>query len=465
MKSTSRINLAIVGACFILLLTGMFSTGIYASPGSATAAAAPLKDEAAMPVVLIDQGHVNSHLEDYAAFAGDGVKLSSNLTEWGYEVRFLTGSLTASNLAEVDILLASFWSGSTSYTASELAALKTWFDSGNKSMWIAGDSDFDDTPGKGAVIPNAILMEVGSHALVAKGSIESSDNFGAAYRVKASVYNTEDMIPSQLLATSPHGGAEFHGPASVIGYNDSAPAAESLVKLESQEAKDYFKTKNLYWVIASTNNATHDSTMIYNTPETNYSLHDDNAQDNFIMMTAEEKVGADNSGKIVVTGESPWTTYKEMFNDPGEHGIPQDQYYIVKEVFKWFSDPGYEATCESLIILPTNGSTTSVSVAIFEGIVKGDTVSSLKIYLNGDLERTLTRSYAKEELPFMAGTNNLTIVAQSAEGLISTPATVIFTYAPEETQADGDDGIPGFELAIVVLAFSLVSLALKRRTR
>ncbi|MHA2233684.1 MAG: hypothetical protein ACXAB4_14480, partial [Candidatus Hodarchaeales archaeon] len=247
MKQTRRISLAISGAYIAFLMASAFFVGNGPSYSISTTNALPLKAEAPLPVVLIDKGHSNSHMGDYGPFAGDYNKWSSNLTEWGYEVRFLTGGLYPENLTDVDIFLGAYSSYYTTiaFNTTEKTALRNWFDTGNKSVWISGDSDFADTGGGTALMCNAILLALGSQALVEKASVESEDNFGASYRVKASVYNPLDLLPAQLLATSKWGGAEFHGPAPVMGYNQSAAdegktLAQSLVKLESAAAKAYF---------------------------------------------------------------------------------------------------------------------------------------------------------------------------------------------------------------------------------
>jgi hypothetical protein len=445
----------------VLFFMSMISAGKTTSPASGAFISLPLKDPVAMPVVLIDDAHYNSHNTFYQAFAGSDQKWSSNLTEWGFEVRFLEDSLSPADLTDVDVFIGGFYYGSNDYTPSELAALKTWFDEGNKSVWITGDSDHSDDNGKASGIGNSILKKLGSSAMIEKAAVESDDNMYAAYRVKASVYNTVDEIPAQLLSTVKHGGAEFHGPAPIVGYNYSSG---NLVALESPAAEAYFKARNLYWVIKATNNDTHKSTIVYNTPQTNWSLHANNAQDSFVMMTAQE-LGPDNSCKIVVTGEAPYTTYKAMFNDPGEHGVPQDQYYIVKEVIHWFGTPGYEATCQAHIIAPEDGSTTIEPKAEIEGVAKGDTITSLEVYIDGTLETTLQQSYATvhlvEDLGLKKGTFNLTIVATSGEGIVSAPDTSVFTLDIEEEEEDEDS--PGFEVLTIAFAMALSSLVLKRK--
>ncbi|MFW9914465.1 MAG: Ig-like domain-containing protein [Candidatus Thorarchaeota archaeon] len=457
----SRRALAITATMFaILFLMSMISAGKSNIPVSGTYTSSPLKDPVDMPVVLIDNSHENSHNTFYEMFAGTDEKWSSNLTEWGFEVRFLEDSLSAADLADVDIFIAGFYYGSETYTPSELAAITAWFNEGNKSLWISGDSDFGDDNGYAAGISNSILQKLGSHAMIEKCSVESDDNMYADYRVKASVYNTIDEIPAQLLSTAKHGGAEFHGPAPIVGYNYSSG---NLVALESPAADAYFKARNLYWVVKATNNDTHKSTIVYGTPATNWTLHTNNAQDSFVMMTAQE-LGPDNSCKIVVTGEAPYTSYKAMFNDPGEHGVPQDQYYIVKEVIHWFATPGYEATCQAHIIAPKDGSTTIEPEITIEGIAKGDTIASLEVYIDGTLETTLQKPYAivhlVEDLGLGAGTYNLTIVATSGEGIVSTPDTAVFTLDIEEEK---DKDTPGFEILTIGLALSLSSLVLKRK--
>ncbi|MFW9914464.1 MAG: Ig-like domain-containing protein [Candidatus Thorarchaeota archaeon] len=475
MKKKAMIKIGVAGLYALFLITSFFSAGKGASSDFSVANTVPVKNPAPMPVVLIDMGHENAHSDPdgifYAAFAGDAKKFSSNLTEWGFEVRFLETTLSASDLTDVDIFMSAMAGESpdspqaTEYTSAEVQALQDWFNEGNKSVWIAGDSDFDDDVPLGwtAHVNNKILLALGSNAMVEKASVESEDNFKASYRVKASVYNTVDEIPAQLLSTAKHGGAEFHGPAPVVGYNYSSG---NPVALETPEADAYFKARNLYWVVKATNNATHPSTLVYNTPTTNWSVHTVNAHDNFVMMTAQE-LGPSNSCKIVVTGEAPWTTFKHMFHDPGELAIPQDQYYIVKEVIHWFATPGYEATCQAHIITPEDGSTTIEPEATIEGIAKGDTIASLEVYIDGTLETTIQQSYATvnlvDDLGLKKGTYNLTIVATSGEGIVSAPDTSVFTLDIEEEEQSEDS--PGFEILTITIPLVLLGGIAKRKRR
>jgi hypothetical protein len=474
MKKKAKINVGVAGLYAILLVTSILFAGIGAPSNSSASKTVPLKDPAPLPVVLIDMGHKNAHPDPdgvfYEAFAGGAEKLSSNLTEWGFEVRFLRTTLSASDLTDVDIFMSAMAGESPDspqaieYTAAEVQALQNWFNEGNKSVWIGGDSDYDDDDPVGwtAHVNNKILLALGSNAMVEKASVESEDNFKASYRVKASVYNTVDEIPAQLLSTAKHGGAEFHGPAPIVGYNYSSG---NLVALETPEAEAYFKARNLYWVIKATNNATHPSTLVYNTPPTNWSLHTVNAHDNFVMMTAQE-LGPSNSCKIVVTGEATWTTFKHMFDDPGELSIPQDQYYIVKEVIHWFATPGYEATCQANIISPKDGTTTIEPEATIEGVATGDTIASLEVYIDGTLETTLQQSYATiylvDDLGLKKGTYNLTIVATSGEGIVSAPDTSVFTLDIEEEEEEDEDS-PGFEVLGITMALVFLGLIAKRK--
>ena len=71
MKHTRRISLVISGAYIALLMASAFFVGNGPSYAISAANALPLKDEAPLPVVLIDKGHANSHMGDYGPFAGD----------------------------------------------------------------------------------------------------------------------------------------------------------------------------------------------------------------------------------------------------------------------------------------------------------------------------------------------------------------------------------------------------------
>jgi hypothetical protein len=270
-----------------------------------------------LPVVMIDFAH--------AAFSSSYNKFADHLLSWGYDVRmFKTGNFTASNFTGVDVFIVPALD--YNYTAAELTVVKDWFDAGNKALWVAGDSDF----GKNAAWSyrgNDVLSSVGSQLRIESGAVESDINFKATYRVSATKYNFNGDKSWELVNGLPYQGesamAEFHGPTAVIAKN-----ATGFFDLENNEFT------NVEWVVKTTN-----ATFLPNTNASSAAgaqVHTNNQEGEFVLMALEHSAGVAGTSKVVVSGEHPFSTYKNMFNDPGEYEIPHNDYYLVYNTIQWF---------------------------------------------------------------------------------------------------------------------------------
>ena len=274
------------------------------------------------PVVLIDLGHT--------MYQSDYLKIQEILPSWGFDVVISeTATWQSGIFAGVDILLLPALS--YNLTNSELQDVKTWFDSGEKSIWIAGDSDFGSNAGW-SYRANELLSTIGSTIYVESGAIESDINFNIAYRVSASVYNTDDPNARFITSQLPYQGSEamayFHGPTAVIAKNNTG----------------YFDLENnqfskVEWVIKTTN-----ATFVPSTSPSDAvgaQVHTSNQQGDFVLMALQYGAGLTQNSKIVVSGEAPFSTYRRMFDDPGDAAIPQNDIYIVYNTFMWFNQQGY----------------------------------------------------------------------------------------------------------------------------
>ncbi len=274
------------------------------------------------PVVLIDLAHTS--------FDSDYAKLGSVLPSWGFDVvTWTSGNWTASTFSGVDITILPALA--YNLTATEITNAKNWFDSGNKAIWVAGDSDFGGNAAF-AYRANGLLSALGSSIYVESGAVESDYNFKASYRVSATDYNTVDpnakFVTSQLPYQGAAAMAEFHGPTAVIAKNTTG-----YFNLETNTFP------NVEWVVKAKN-----GTFLPNTVPADANgaqVHANNQEGEFVMMALQYKAGAANSGKIVVSGEAIFSTYKNMFNDPGEYEIPQNDFYLVYNTFMWFNMQGY----------------------------------------------------------------------------------------------------------------------------
>ena len=158
-------------------------------------------------------GKVVVHLKG-ALEADDNLKAAMvdyAYVEWGV----VTGDITSSDLAGVDMLVMIQADPAAEYTSAEISAVTSWFDEGNKLLWVASDSDYPDGQELRPPDANAMLEAVGSSLRGEHG--ETQDplvNFDAAYRVKGvSTYCSEDY--KFLVAGVTY--AQFHGCGIIIG--------------------------------------------------------------------------------------------------------------------------------------------------------------------------------------------------------------------------------------------------------
>jgi len=260
--------------------------------------------------VVIDAAHDTRH-------AGDLEDLPALLEGWGYTVEVVTDEITADVLSGAKILLVPVPQG-IPYSQDELNAIKAWFDEGNVSIWVAGDSDYDGPE----IIPatNAILTKIGSNIMLENASIEEPTegyNDGSAYRVVVSNWNAELSITTGVLKEV------FHGPTFLYGLDDGAP-----VNLTTESVK------NVNWVAKTSEEAVvvvHHLTLI-KTPGL-----EDGSKGQFVMMAVQEKAGADKSSKIVVSTEALFCSYKNMNKDgPSEKGNHEIQgETLLKNTLEW----------------------------------------------------------------------------------------------------------------------------------
>jgi hypothetical protein len=285
-----------------IVLTSIALLTILASLGNPVKAATGTK-------VLIDLSHSNTHDIDFDDFVSD-------LTVWGFEVVLATGGINDTILADVDIFMETM--PYLNFTADETTALSDWFAGGNKSMWLATDSDFTTAAAvNGPIYQNDLLETVGAKLRFEPVSVESPDvNIEAPYRVLVPIFNRAPGVASAISANVRIGF--FHGPAILCGWNGT-----DYVDLETAAPE------NVTW-IAKTSGS---SVLVETDPSYLAYAHTEGQEGPFVIMAAEE-VG---TNKIVLTGEAIFTVYKHMYGYPGERDYPQDDKILVKNVFNWFA--------------------------------------------------------------------------------------------------------------------------------
>lgn len=242
-----------------------------------------------------------------------------NLTLKGYDVIWAT-EITESVLADVQFLfLGSVYGNESQITDSELAAIVNWFGQGQKTIWIAGDSDYGDSL-FGITNANKVLRAIGSKVRVEGTSIEDPvTNCGAAYRPRANVTNSaEEEVVTIVTGINETNGVLFHGPAPLYGFINGAP-----VSLETSVIP------NVYWVMK-----TGASSILVDNDLVLPEVHEISEEGSYVVMAVEKFAGPAGDCKIIVSGENPYGGYQPLYTSE-YYDVKLDGAALVMNAFDW----------------------------------------------------------------------------------------------------------------------------------
>ncbi|MHA2307490.1 MAG: hypothetical protein ACXACU_19085, partial [Candidatus Hodarchaeales archaeon] len=214
-----------------------------------------------------------------------------------------------------------------SYSTEELTLISEWyFNGGPRLIWVAGDSDY-----KGYFTPDAsndLLASLNSKLRVSADAIvDENHNDGASYRVAVPrpVFNGE----LNSIFTEGVESAIFHGPASVLGY-DEGEIVDLRRKLEDVE------------VIMQTSNKGY--TVDQDSSNSDYDFYSDAEKDGkYPMIAIEDKF---DDKYVIVSGEVIFSDYKHMYDVVTEQGFlgnpdawndgMHDGKILIDNIFGWF---------------------------------------------------------------------------------------------------------------------------------
>ena len=227
----SNLNALLIASLFItssFIVTGLFSTRVEASTGG---------------VVAVDYYHqVVGNQTIYRAYGippqysdqqADMRNMWGNLTNAGFTVNTQllnkTTPISSSDLSGVTVLfIGQLSSLNLNYTASEVAAIKSWFQTGGKLIMVSGNSDY--AYGNATAdyswqesVPNHLLAAIGSSLRLDYGEVTDQPGVGAAgagFRVYANAANSGSINTQGWAGTITQGTTKvrFHGTTNVIGY-------------------------------------------------------------------------------------------------------------------------------------------------------------------------------------------------------------------------------------------------------
>lgn len=201
--------------------------------------------------------------------------------------------IEASDLTGADMLIMVQQDSSMDYSDDELAVVKSWFDEGEKTIWIAADSDYG-TDSLRQPTANSALEYIGSSLRIEASSVEDPvSNGGAPYRVLA-VSDNVDPEFAHLVSGVERG--LFHGPGIVVGY-----VGESYVALEDTSIPGVS-------IIMTTTEVG----MVADSTEPSPEVHEAGDEGSFPVMALE--VDYDTGNIVIATGEAPFGQYMGLYH-------------------------------------------------------------------------------------------------------------------------------------------------------
>ncbi|MDA4124752.1 MAG: hypothetical protein OK438_04785 [Thaumarchaeota archaeon] len=204
----------------------------------------PRVAKASSGVVAVDYYHVT--VGNMTSYRADGIppqysdqqadmkNMWGNLTAAGYTVNTQllnkTTPISSSDLSGVSVLfIGQIYHGNAiwNYTPSEVAAIKSWFQTGGKLIMVSGTSNYASGNATAnfslqLAVPNMLLGAIGSSLRLDYGEVTDQPGVGAAgagFRVYANAgdngINTQGWAATLTSGTSK---VRFHGTTNVIGY-------------------------------------------------------------------------------------------------------------------------------------------------------------------------------------------------------------------------------------------------------
>jgi len=243
-----------------------------------------------LPAVVTQYPQVVVHLKGSLATDSQLNALISDLNYVEWHVIF--NGLTEADLGDASMLILVQGDSSIDYTDEELIAIKTWYEEGGKTIWVASDSDYGNDALRQPTA-NSVLEYLGSAMRFEHSSVEDPVSNGfAPYRVLAI---SENVDPEYEFLVSGVERGLFHGPGIVVGYENG-----EYVKLEENSIE------NVHVIMT-----TSEYGVVVDNSEPFPEAHQAGDEGTFPVMVIE--VDYDLSGVIIATGDAPFGQYMGLY--------------------------------------------------------------------------------------------------------------------------------------------------------
>ena len=241
--------------------------------------------------------------------------MMGNITEVEWKV--VKGELTPSDLKGAKMLIYVQVDLAVKVSDDELKAIKAWFDGGNKTIWVTGDSDYKGGDFKRIPNANAILKAIGS--VLRNDNAEAVDresNCKKSYRVAALIKPDPEL---KFLARGVTKPVLFHGPGVVALEVDG-----TWKPLYGKGAKP---VANVYRIAVTSERG---AIVEFVAPIPH--AYDIGEEGSFTLMAAE--IFPKSHNIAILSVEAPFDHYHGMW-ETVYHGVALDGPTFVKNVILW----------------------------------------------------------------------------------------------------------------------------------
>ena len=298
-----------------IILLSLFLIGVAVpliSPITTYSQQTTLPPEEHKITVAVDLGHGES--DKYLNY------IMGNITFVNWKI--INGTVTADELKDVDIFIIG--QPTTGFTPDEMKAISDWLASGNKAIWVAGDSDYGGGPASQKAA-NDLLAAIGAKLRVEYGSVYDDIHCaGRFYRVLG--YVKPDIYTGLFTYIISEGITKpvlYHGPAPVVWVDENGKAHDPVNDTFPGLIRIVWTGNTAY---AADNNPP--PPMVYNP----LFYGKGTGNHTFVLLAAEYH--KDKNDLIIVSGESPYGDYEPTWAWY-YHGVALDGPKFVTNMIRW----------------------------------------------------------------------------------------------------------------------------------
>ncbi|MGY5878766.1 MAG: zinc dependent phospholipase C family protein [Candidatus Thorarchaeota archaeon] len=135
-------------------------------------------------VAMIDFAHSNDYAPDQLT------AINQTLAINGYDLIEQETAITSGSLTTVDLLIMTC--AENAYTSDELAAISTWYETGNKALLITGRGDFDTSQDNSVM--NQVLEEIGSSIRINDDNVYMEGTYNPWYNDIMTIPSPTDTV-------------------------------------------------------------------------------------------------------------------------------------------------------------------------------------------------------------------------------------------------------------------------------